>query len=163
MTSTPLTRLSVAAFLLAGLAAGSVAANELARMTPADADPATTWPQWRGPSGQGEVAGSGYVDRWGPEENVRWKVAVPGNGNSSPIVWGDHIFLTTAEAAGARRSVLAFDRATGKSLWTTAAPAANPERAYPKNGHASSTPTTDGERVYAYFGNHGLLAARLQR
>ena len=152
-------RLFVAAgLLLPALVSGAAAAKELARMTPAVGDPADTWPRWRGPSGQGDVAGSGYVDRWGPEENVRWKVAVPGNGNSSPIVWGDRIFLTTAEAAGAKRSVLAFDRETGKRLWTTAAPSANPERAYPKNGHASSTPTTDGERVYAYFGNHGLLA-----
>ena len=152
-------RLFVAtALLLPAFAPGAAATNERARMTPAAGDPADTWPRWRGPSGQGEVTGSGYVDRWGPEENVRWKVAVPGSGNSSPIVWGDRIFLTTAEAAGARRSVLAFDRETGKRLWTTAAPNANPERAYPKNGHASSTPTTDGERVYAYFGNHGLLA-----
>ena len=129
-------RLFVAAFLLLGLAAASsaanAAANDRARMTPAAADPAETWPRWRGPSGQGDVVGSGYVDRWGPEENVRWKVAVPGKGNSSPIVWGDRIFLTTAEAAGAKRSVLAFDRATGERLWTTAAPNANPERAYPE-------------------------------
>lgn len=158
LRTTPI-RLFVAALLLTALAAApAAAANDRARMTPAEADPATTWPQWRGPSGQGEVAGTGYVDRWGPEENVRWKVAVPGSGNSSPIVWGDRIFLTTAEAAGAKRSVLAFDREAGKPLWTTAAPNANPERAYPKNGHASSTPTTDGERVYSYFGNHGLLA-----
>ena len=156
-------RLFAAALLLLGLtaassAANAAAANDRARMTPAAGDPAETWPRWRGPSGQGDVAGSGYVDRWGPEENVRWKVAVPGKGNSSPIVWGDRIFLTTAEAAGTKRSVLAFDRATGMRLWTTAAPNANPERAYPKNGHASSTPTTDGERVYAYLGNHGVLA-----
>ncbi len=158
MTSKTPIRLFVAAQLLTALAVNPATANERARMTPAAADPAETWPRWRGPSGQGEVVGTGYVDRWGPEENVRWKVPVPGSGNSSPIVWGDALFLTTAEAAGAKRSVLAFDRATGERLWTTAAPNANPERAYPKNGHASSTPTTDGERVYAYFGNHGLLA-----
>ena len=150
--------LLTATLVLAASFAGPAGANDRARMTPAVGDPADTWPRWRGPSGQGDVAGSGYVDRWGPEENVRWKVAVPGNGNSSPIVWGNRIFLTTAEAAGARRTVLAFDRETGKRLWTTAAPNAKPERAYAKNGHASSTPTTDGERVYAYFGNHGLLA-----
>jgi len=143
------------------LAARPAAATERARMTPAEADPASTWPRWRGPSGQGDVTGSGYVDRWGPDENVLWKVAVPGRGNSSPIVWGDRIFLTTAEADGAERSVLAFDRETGERLWSTAAPEADPERAYPKNGHASSTPTTDGERVYAYFGNHGLLALEM--
>ncbi len=149
----------VFALLLALAVAAPALAAERARMKPADADPATTWPRWRGPSGQGEVTGSGYVDLWGPDQNVRWKVAVPGSGNSSPIVWGDHIFLTTAEADGAERSLLAFDRETGHALWTVDAEAARPERAYPKNGHASSTPTTDGERVYAYLGNHGLLAA----
>ncbi len=166
MNDTGPIRLLVGAFLLLGIAAAASAANaaanaaarERARMTPAAGDPAETWPRWRGPSGQGEVTGAGYVDRWGPEDNVLWKVPVPGSGNSSPIVWGSRIFLTTATAAGAERSVLAFDRATGKLLWSAAAPDANPERAYPKNGHASSTPTTDGERVYAYFGNHGLLA-----
>ncbi len=157
---TPLRLLAATAALpLLALAANPAAGGEHARMTPADGDPATTWPRWRGPSGQGEVTGNGYVDRWGPEENVRWKVEVAGKGNSSPIVWGGRIFLTTAENGGAKRSILAFDRATGEHLWAAAAPAANPERAYPKNGHASSTPTTDGERVYAYFGNHGLLAA----
>jgi outer membrane protein assembly factor BamB len=119
------------------------------------------WPRWRGPSGQGVVAGKGYVDRWSPTENVLWKVAVPGSGNSSPIVWGDRIVLTTAYDDGARRSILAFSRRDGRLLWETFVPAAEPEAAYPKNGHATSTPSTDGERVYAYFGNHGLLAVDL--
>ena len=88
-----------------------------------------------------------------------WKTAVPGQGNSSPIVWGDRIFLTTAYDGGQRRSLLAFKRAGGEPLWETFAPATAPESAHRKNGHASSTPTTDGHRVYAYFGNHGLLAA----
>ena len=54
------------------------------------------WPRWRGPSGQGLVADSGYPDAWSATRNVRWKVEVPGRGNSSPIVWGDRIFLTTS-------------------------------------------------------------------
>jgi outer membrane protein assembly factor BamB len=120
------------------------------------------WPRWRGPSGQGLVAGSGYVDTWsdGPagSENVLWKVGVPGKGNSSPIIWGDRIFLTTAYDGGRRRSILCLRRSDGKLLWETSAPAADPEKANRKNGHASGTPATDGERVYAYLGNHGLLS-----
>ena len=115
------------------------------------------WPRWRGPSGQGIVQGSGYTDTWSAEENVLWKVEVPGTGNSSPIIWGDSIILTSARDNGRRRSIMSLSRTDGKLLWETFAPDANPERAMRKNGHASGTPTTDGERIYAYFGNHGLL------
>lgn len=116
------------------------------------------WPRWRGPSGQGFVQGSGYPDTWSPTENVLWKTPVPGRGNSSPVVWGDRIFMTTAYDDGARRSILCYRRSDGQKLWETFAPNAKPESAHPKNTRASSTPVTDGERVYAYFGNHGLLA-----
>jgi outer membrane protein assembly factor BamB len=114
------------------------------------------WPRWRGPSGQGLVSGSGYPDTWSDTENVLWKVNLPGQGNSSPIIWKDRIFLTTAHDRGKRRSILCLDRADGKLLWESAAPEATPEEAKDKNGYASGTPVTDGERVYAYFGNHGL-------
>ncbi len=126
-------------------------------MVEAEGEAASTWPRWRGPSGQGLVAGEGYVDTWSETENVRFKVAVPGEGSSSPIVWGDRIFLTASEDGGRRRSILCFRRADGELLWQAHAPETRPEAAHRKNGHASSTPTTDGERVYAYFGNHGLL------
>lgn len=119
------------------------------------------WPVWRGPTRQGLVpdeAQYDYVDRWSPTENVLWKTEVPGRGHSSPILWDDTLFLTTAYDGGRRRSVLAFDRETGAQLWETFVPDADPERAYAKNSHASSTPTADSERVYAYFGSHGLAA-----
>ncbi len=115
------------------------------------------WPRWRGPSGQGLVDGGGYPYRWSDQENLLWKVPLPGAGNSSPIVWRDRILLTTAYEGGARRSILCLRRADGKPLWETFVPAAAPERANRKNGHASSTPSTDGERVYAYLGSHGVL------
>ncbi|MEE8397747.1 MAG: PQQ-binding-like beta-propeller repeat protein [Desulfobacterales bacterium] len=116
------------------------------------------WTRWRGPSGQGWVSGNGYPDTWSDTENVLWRQEIPGRGNSSPIVWDDRIFLTTAYDGGKRRSILCFRRSDGKRLWETFAPETKPEKAHPKNGHASSTPTTDGKHVYAYFGNHGLLA-----
>ena len=127
-------------------------------MIDAPGEAAKSWSRWRGPSGQGWVSGDGYPDTWSKTENVRWKVKVPGRGNSSPIVWGDRIFLTTAHDGGKRRSILCFRRSDGTLLWEVFAPDARPEQAHRKNGHASSTPTTDGERVYAYFGNHGVLA-----
>ena len=114
------------------------------------------WPRWRGPSGQGLVEGAGYPDRWSDKENILWKVPVPGSGNSSPIIWGDRIFLTTAHSG--RRSVLCLSREDGKLLWETFAPDAATEHVQRKNGLASGTPATDGERVYAFLGNQGLLA-----
>ena len=116
------------------------------------------WPRWRGPSGQGWGDDNTYPDTWSETENVQWKVEVPGQGNSSPIIWGDRIVLTTAYDGGKRRSILCFHRSDGKRLWEAFAPIANPEGSHSKNGHASSTPTTDGEYMYAYFGNHGVLA-----
>ena len=114
------------------------------------------WPRWRGPSGQGLVAGSGYTDRWSDTENVVWSTEIPGVGNSSPVVWADRIFLTTGE--GSRRSVLCLSRRDGKLLWQTHAPNAPAEHIHRKNTLASGTAATDGEYVYAFLGNQGLLA-----
>lgn len=127
-------------------------------LIPVEGEGAEYWPRWRGPSGQGLVAGSGYVDRWSPSENVRWRTKLETSGNGSPIVWGNRIFLVTASPDGAKRGIAAFDRATGTKLWETLAPDMPPERVYPKNGYASSTPATDGRLVYAYLGAHGVMA-----
>lgn len=116
------------------------------------------WPFWRGPSMQGLVDGRGYPSTWSDSENVVWRVAVPGRGHSSPIVWADRLFLTTAATDGSSRSVLCFRRSDGKLLWERAVPEAPAEKLYPKNTYASSSPTTDGRLVYAYFGNAGVVA-----
>ena len=87
-------------------------------MIPVSGEGAKYWSRWRGPSGQGLVEGSGYTDKWSDTENVVWSKNVPGSGNSSPIVWGDRIFLTTAHSSG-KRSVLCFNRRDGKLLWET--------------------------------------------
>jgi outer membrane protein assembly factor BamB len=145
--------------LLAALAltAGSAPVMNV-EMIVRDGEAAKYWPNWRGPSHQGYVAGSGYPDTWSDTKNVRWKVPVPGTGNSSPIVWADRIYVATSYDGGARKSIVAFDRRDGKKVWETFAPDAPPERPHAKNGHASGTPATDGRRIYAYLGNHGLLA-----
>ncbi|MBI3679514.1 MAG: PQQ-binding-like beta-propeller repeat protein [Acidobacteria bacterium] len=131
------------------------------RMIEVEGEGRKYWPRWRGPSGQGVVEGKGYPDTWSATQNVLWNVEAPGRGNSSPIVWGDRIFLTAAADDGARRVILCFRRGDGKLLWEAAAPDAPAEKIYRKNTFASSTPVTDGERVYAYFGNAGLLAVDL--
>jgi outer membrane protein assembly factor BamB len=106
------------------------------------------------------VNGSGYPDAWSATDGVKWKTVVPGAGNSSPIVWRNQIFLTTAYESGARLSVIAFDRGNGTQLWETFSPV-RAGRAHQKNGFASATVATDGERVYASFGSV-LLAVDLE-
>jgi outer membrane protein assembly factor BamB len=119
------------------------------------------WPRWRGPSGQGLVEGGNYPDTWSETQNVVWKVKMPGRGHSSPMVWDNQIFLTTAAEDGSNRSVVCFQRSDGKMLWQTAVPAAPAEKLYPKNSYASASVSTDGRMVFAYFGNAGLVALDL--
>ena len=129
-------------------------------MIPADGEAAKYWTRWRGPSGQGVAAGS-YPDNWSSTTNVAWKKPVPGRGNSSPIVWRDRIVITTAYDNGRRVSVLAFRRTDGARLWETFVTSGRASSSHYKNGHASATPATDGERVYVSFGGHGLAALDL--
>ena len=122
------------------------------------ADVATRyWPRWRGPSGQGLAADSGYPDSWSDKQNVLWRTTVPGRGHSSPIVWADRIFLTTAYGDG-RVAVLAFRRSDGRQLWEAFGPDRSPEFLHPKNSHASATATTNGTAAFAFFANKGLVA-----
>jgi outer membrane protein assembly factor BamB len=127
------------------------------RMLSVAGEGAKYWPRWRGPSGQGYVAAGKYANTWSPTRNVKWRVPVAGAGNSSPIVWGERIFLTTAQNNGARLSLVAFNRADGRQLWETAVPTDGIEQVHQKNGHASATPVTDGRMIYASFGRHGLV------
>jgi outer membrane protein assembly factor BamB len=144
-------------FLLLVAAIAVTAAPEDVRMVEVVGEGSKYWPRWRGPSGQGLVTSGIYTDKWTPKTSV-WNVTVPGSGNSSPIVWGDRIFLTTGYGNGERLSMLAFARADGKKLWETFIAQDGIERGHPKNGFASATPTTDGELIYASFGRHGLVA-----
>jgi outer membrane protein assembly factor BamB len=152
-------------FVMVGLALALGPAPRLTGQEPAvrmvadEGEGAKYWPRWRGPSGQGLATGSGYPDTWSATQNVLWKTAVPGSGNSSPIVWGDRVFLTTAYDGGRRVSVLAYGRSDGRLLWETAAPQGRADGgAHYKNGHASATPSTDGQRIYVSFGPRGLFA-----
>jgi outer membrane protein assembly factor BamB/ABC-type transport system involved in multi-copper enzyme maturation permease subunit len=118
---------------------------------------ADNWPRWRGAEGKAVSTENSVPTRWGPLENVRWKTAVPGEGFSSPIVWGERVFLTSAFEKGIRRAVHALDRQSGKILWSREITHQNPEIASAMTGHAAATPVTDGERVIAVFGNAGVI------
>jgi outer membrane protein assembly factor BamB len=130
-------------------------------LIPIEGEGARYWSRWRGPSGQGLVAGATYPDTWSETQNILWKTPVAGRGNSSPIVWRDRLFLTTALDGGRRLSVLAFRRADGARLWETFAPDGRRGSVHQKNGYASATPATDGERLYVSFGSRGLMAVDL--
>ena len=148
---------------------------------------AANWPQWRGPDGSGISTEKNLPIEWTPTKNIKWKTAIDGRGHSSPIVWGNKIFLTTAvegevvpgakavthmnegqvflhpDSVGADHKhtfkVMALDRNTGKILWETVAWQGTPyDNRHRKSSYASSTPATDGKLVYAFFGTEGLYA-----
>src|SRR5262249_20026305 len=90
-------------------------------------------------------------------DNVVWKTKVPGRGHSSPIICGEYVFLTTADEQAQKQLLLAYDRKTGKPLWSTVVHEGGFLRKYPKNSHASATPACDGVRVYSAFINRDGL------
>ena len=146
---------------------------------------ADTWGHWRGPAQTGVAPGAAPV-RWSDASNIAWKIEIPGRGHSSPVVWGDRVFVTTAVPTGRkaeppsapagrggrrgdggsgaheehRFDVLALDRVTGKTVWRQTAATAVPHEGFHATygSFASNSPTTDGQRVYASFGSRGLFA-----
>jgi outer membrane protein assembly factor BamB len=138
------------------------------------------WPQFRGPGARGIGDSNALPLVWGTGTNIVWRTPVPGRGWSSPIVWGQRIFVTTAVSEGPSEApkkglyfggerpepptdqhhwkVLCLDWKDGKVLWTTdVATTRPPTPVHVKNTYASETPVTDGEHVYAYFGPIGLF------
>ncbi|HJR59965.1 MAG TPA: PQQ-binding-like beta-propeller repeat protein [Vicinamibacterales bacterium] len=140
-----------------------------------------SWPHWRGPSHAGVATGSVPLT-WDDTSNVKWRIEIPGRGHSTPVAWGDRLFLTTAiptgkkkEQAGSdgggragggagageehRLEVMAIDRASGKVLWQRTATTTIPHEGYHQRygSFASNLPATDGQRVYAFFGSRGLF------
>jgi outer membrane protein assembly factor BamB len=122
---------------------------------------AQDWPRFRGPDGQGHSAETGLALEWTATTNVAWKTAIPGEGWSSPIVQGDRIFLTAALDGGKSCHVICVSAADGKILWNTKVFEQATERKEGMNSYASSTPCTDGKRVYAVFGGGGAAALEL--
>lgn len=98
---------------------------------------------------------------WGEKENVAWRTELPGEGNSSPIVWGDRVYLTSSLDEGAKRLVLCLDAATGKIVWRTELARELKTTHYAKTGFAAPTPTTDGQRLYVFFDTPGVVALDL--
>ncbi len=150
---------------------------------PPASDPASDveggWPAWRGPSRTGSAPAGNPPIEWSEDENVRWKKAVPGLGLSSPIVWGERLFLTTAVPTGERvekaptavrgdgvvpdevlsYEVHALNRKDGSTVWERSVLTEVPhEGHHPDGTWASGSPVTDGEVLIAFFGSRGLFA-----
>jgi outer membrane protein assembly factor BamB len=115
----------------------------------------SNWPHWRGPNWDGHSAEKGLPVKW-DSRSVVWKVPLKGRGQSSPVVWGERVFLTTALDGGKERVVFCVDRKDGRTLWEHAAWTGAPEKSHAMNGWASPTCATDGEVVAAFFGRGGL-------
>jgi outer membrane protein assembly factor BamB len=114
------------------------------------------WPQWRGPNQDGHTKETGLPTKW-DDSSVVWKAPLKGEGQSSPVVWGERIFLTQSRNRGRQRVVLCINRNDGRILWEKTAWTGTPEATHNMNGWASSTPVTDGKHVYALFGKGGGL------
>ncbi len=119
---------------------------------------AENWPQFRGPTGQGVSRELELPLKWSPTENVAWKTELPGVSWSSPIVWDERVFVTTATDNGESCRVLSLDRKTGKILWDKEVFKQVPRHKQDRNTFATPTPATDGERVYACFGDGSFAA-----
>ena len=149
---------------------------------PAPAAARGSWPSFRGPQASGIAEGQQLPDRWDPASgaNVLWRTPIPGLAHSSPIVWGDRIFVTSAVSADAaatfkpglygdgdasadrsrhRWMIYAIDKRSGKTLWERVAHEGQPiDKRHIKSTYASASPATDGRIVVAWFGSHGLHA-----
>ena len=128
------------------------------------------WSQFRGPGGSGVSDAKGAPLNWSDTQGIAWKTELPGPGASSPVVFGNKIFLTCYTGFGPgvgggsleslNRHLLCFDRVSGKTIWSVALPADLPEqdRIREDHGYATSTPVVDAERVYVFFGKSGVFA-----
>ncbi len=150
---------------------------------------ADNWHQWRGPDATGVSTTADPPVEWSEDENVKWKVAIEGQGTSTPIIWGDKVFVLTAINTGVKDPsipdpedqpktnffdikqpnaqhafvVLCLDRNTGKEIWRQTATTKIPHQgAHNDNDFAPASPTTDGKHLYCWFGSAGLFCFDLQ-
>jgi outer membrane protein assembly factor BamB len=115
---------------------------------------AANWPAWRGPLGTGVCEEKNLPVQWSATNNVKWRVPLPERGNSTPVVWGDRVFVT--QPVGERRTLMCFHRADGKLLWQSGVTTQEKEPTHSSNPYCSASPVTDGERVIVSFASDGL-------
>ncbi len=132
---------------------------------------AENWARYRGPNGSGIAPNSSAPLTWSESENLKWSLDLPGPGSSSPIVWGDRVFVTCYSGYGdgsdgamtdLKRHLIAVDRASGSIIWDKSVVTTAIEDPYQgfitEHGYASQTPVTDGQHIYCFFGKTGVVA-----
>ena len=112
---------------------------------------AENWPAWRGPRGDGTSSETGIPVSWSTTQNIAWKTPLAIKGHSSPVVWGDRIYVTGCDEQTRERVVECFDLKSGKRTWRHVCLVADLEKKHPENSFASATPATDGERLFVSF------------
>jgi outer membrane protein assembly factor BamB len=117
---------------------------------------AQDWPCFRGPTHNGHAQGE-FPTHWGPGQNTKWKIALPGLGNSSPIVVGDRVFIAMAQEKGKKRGLHSYDCETGKPGWSQVIEFDGKEPTHDTNPFAGSTPASDGKRIIVWHGTPGLF------
>lgn len=125
---------------------------------------AGNWPQFHGPNSDRASDETGLPATWSASENIAWKIDLPGEGASCPVIWDNAVFVTsfTGNGATTERQLTRVDVKSGEAIWTKTIPNWHPEDEYKgyimEHGYASNTPVTDGERVYCFFGKAGVYA-----
>ncbi|MEO2013717.1 MAG: PQQ-binding-like beta-propeller repeat protein [Fuerstiella sp.] len=122
------------------------------------ASEAEDWTRFRGPTGQGISSETDLPLTWSDTENIAWKTTIPGEGWSSPVISGDHVFVTSTTDDGRSCHVICVDRRTGKIRWNTKVFEQEVRRKRNENSDATPTPTTDGRQVYAVFSSGRMVA-----
>lgn len=118
---------------------------------------ADNWPAWRGPTGNGYCTEKELPTKWSPTENVVWKVPLPDEGNSTPVIWNERIFITQAADKGKKRSTICFSTKDGAKLWEKTVEYAGKEPTHATNPYCSASPVTDGKCVVVFHGSAGLF------
>src|SRR5262252_8829483 len=119
---------------------------------------AADWPEFRGTAGVATSGDSGLPEKWDQSTNLLWKVKLPGQGASSPIVLGDRVYVTCYSGNPGRlvRQLVCVNRKDGTKAWTKEIPSQTPEAPFAgqmsQHGYASNTPATDGQRIYVFLG-----------
>jgi outer membrane protein assembly factor BamB len=118
---------------------------------------ASNWPSWRGDlAGTGKSTETDLPLKWSKTENVKWRVELPNRGNSTPVVWGNRVFISQVVEKENFRSLMCFNRKNGKLLWQRGVKFSEKESTHRTNPYCSASPVTDGKRVIVTFGSAGV-------
>ena len=123
---------------------------------------AENWSSWRGPQGNGSTSETGFPTTWSTSNNVLWKIDLPSPGNSTPVVWQDHVLITQATEDGAKRHLTCYDLKNGQQRWQYTVVVEQVEKTHATNPHAAGSPVTNGQVIVVSFGSAGIHCIDMQ-